>query len=132
MQGTGTVGMDLRTFWDFDDLPASKARLEAALAAATAPQDQAIWLTQLARMAGLKGDFTQGELLLDQAEAIGPTAATAARITLERARLAREEGPQRHGGHRVSSGGWPGPRGGCHRCGRWMRCTCRPSPPRLP
>ena len=84
--------MDIDALWDFDDLPASKARLEAALAAATAPQDQAIWLTQLARMAGLEGDFTQGELLLNQAEAIGPTAATAARITLERARMAREEG----------------------------------------
>lgn len=84
--------MKIDPLWDFDDLTATKDRFDAALAAASAPQDQIICLTQLARIAGLEGDFTQGEALLDQARAIGASDMNRARITLEKARLALAEG----------------------------------------
>ncbi|CUH84848.1 tetratricopeptide repeat protein [Thalassovita mediterranea] len=84
--------MKIDPLWDFDDLTATKARFEAALAAASAPEDQITCLSQLARIAGLDQDFTLGETLLDQARAIGPSPATQARITLETARLAHAEG----------------------------------------
>lgn len=82
--------MELHSLWDFNDLSASRTRFEAALAKSETPDDQAVCLSQLARLEGLEQHFETAEDLLRQAEDMGPTAAVTARITLERARLARD------------------------------------------
>jgi tetratricopeptide (TPR) repeat protein len=70
----------LRSLWDFDDLDATERRFEALRADA---------LTQLARVHGLRGDFAEGDRLLDEAEAGG---ASRTRVLLERGRLRRSGG----------------------------------------
>jgi tetratricopeptide (TPR) repeat protein len=84
--------MKIDALWDPEDLHASKSRFDAALAATDDPQEQVLCLSQLARIAGLEADFTQGEMLLEQARNIGPDAPREARLLLEKARLEREEG----------------------------------------
>lgn len=79
----------LRALWDFDDLDATEERFRAALAAETTDRGRADVLTQLARVAGLRSRFADGDRLLDEAEALaGPTA----RARLERGRLRRSSG----------------------------------------
>jgi tetratricopeptide (TPR) repeat protein len=83
----------LRALWDFDDLDGSERRFKAQLEAETAADDRAEGLTQLARVAGLRGRFDEGNRLVDEAEALGPASAAArARIRLERGRLRRSAG----------------------------------------
>jgi len=83
----------LRVLWDFDDLDATERRFRDLLA--TEPDDgiRAEVLTQLARVYGLRGDFDEGERLIEEAEAIaGSEARATARIDLERGRLYRSSG----------------------------------------
>lgn len=62
----------LRSLWDFDDLDATEQRLREQLAAETGSGGAEV-LTQLARIEGLRGDFDEGERLIEEAEAIrGP------------------------------------------------------------
>jgi tetratricopeptide (TPR) repeat protein len=83
----------LRPLWDFDDLDATEARLQAALAAETTDEGRAEVLAELARVEGLRGDFDAGERLVDEAAALAADSAiAAARIDLERGRLRRSSG----------------------------------------
>lgn len=83
------MGDRFRALWDFDDLDASEGRFRAALAAESAPRGRADVLTQLARVAGLRGRFGDGARLLDEAEAL---AGATPRSRLERGRLRRSSG----------------------------------------
>ncbi|MGH3127424.1 MAG: tetratricopeptide repeat protein [Gaiellaceae bacterium] len=83
----------LRQLWDFDDLDGSESRLREQLADETSDPGRAEVLTQLARVHGLRGDFDDGDALLDEAASLGSTSpAAAARIDLERGRLRRSGG----------------------------------------
>jgi tetratricopeptide (TPR) repeat protein len=83
----------LRPLWDFDDLDASEARLRNQLQEERSDAGRAEVLTQLARVAGLRGDFTAGDELIDEAaELAGDNEVALARIELERGRLQRSSG----------------------------------------
>jgi tetratricopeptide (TPR) repeat protein len=83
----------LREYWDFNDLDASERRLQELLASEPDDGARAEVLTQLARVSGLRGDFDEGESLIEQAEAAaGANAAARVRIDLERGRLRRSSG----------------------------------------
>jgi tetratricopeptide (TPR) repeat protein len=78
--------------WDFDDLDASEARFRAR-AHETAGLERAEVLTQLARVHGLRGNFDEGDGLLNEASGLAGThSLAAARIDLERGRLRRSSG----------------------------------------
>jgi tetratricopeptide (TPR) repeat protein len=82
----------LREHWDFDDLDATERRFRAALAAEKG-EGKAEVLTQLARVEGLRGNFAEGERLVEEAEALaGSSMAARARVLLERGRLRRSGG----------------------------------------
>ena len=57
----------LRRLWDFDDLDGSERRLRTQLDKETSVDGRAEVLTQLARVAGLRGDFGAADELLDEA-----------------------------------------------------------------
>jgi len=83
----------LRALWNFDDLDATERRFRDLFA--TGPDDgtRAEVLTQLVRVHGLRGDFDEGERLIEEAEAIaGSQARARVRIDLERGRLRRSSG----------------------------------------
>jgi tetratricopeptide (TPR) repeat protein len=83
----------LRALWDFDDLDATESRLRAQLAAESSKAGRAEVLTQLARVAGLRGDFGEGERLVEEAEPLAAAGELArARVDLERGRLRRSSG----------------------------------------
>ena len=83
----------LRALWDFDDLDGTERRLREQLEAETSDAGRAEVLTQLARVAGLRGDFDAGDALLDEAAATaGDTTIVATRVDLERGRLRRSSG----------------------------------------
>ena len=83
----------LRALWDFGDLDASERRFREQLAAEGSDGGRAEVLTQLARVAGLRGDFGAGEKLVDEAHALaGASKAALARVDLERGRLRRSSG----------------------------------------
>ena len=83
----------LRELWDFDDLDATDATFRERLADEESDAGRAEVLTQLARMRGLRGDFDDGDALLDEAASLGGASpAAAARIDLERGRLRRSGG----------------------------------------
>ncbi|MGZ8739536.1 MAG: tetratricopeptide repeat protein [Gaiellaceae bacterium] len=71
----------LRPLWDFDDLDATEARFRALRAEA---------LTQLARVAGLRGRYEDGDRLLDEIEV--EDTRVRIRADLERGRLRRSSG----------------------------------------
>ncbi|MGH3065890.1 MAG: tetratricopeptide repeat protein [Gaiellaceae bacterium] len=82
----------LRQFWNFDDLDISEERFRTRLEVESG-SGRAEVLTQLARVEGLRADFDDGELLIEEAEAIaGRTLVARARIDLERGRLRRSSG----------------------------------------
>jgi tetratricopeptide (TPR) repeat protein len=86
------VGDRLREHWDFDDLDGTELRFRAALADED-DAGKAEVLTQLARVEGLRGNFAEGEQLVDEAERLaGSSAAARARVLLERGRLRRSSG----------------------------------------
>lgn len=80
-----------RDVWDFDDLDLSESRFRALLDADEAADDRAGVLTQLARIEGLRGRFTEGKLLLAQAEAAGGADGW---VLIERGRLFRSSGDE--------------------------------------
>ena len=83
----------LRPLWDFDDLPASAARLQAQLDDEDSDEGRAEVLTQLARVEGLHGDFEAGDrLIADAVDLAGGNEVALARIELERGRLRRSSG----------------------------------------
>jgi len=83
----------LRPFWDFDDLDGSERRLREQLDRETSDSGRAEVLTQLARVAGLRGDFDACERLLAEAETLAGTGEVAkVRIDLERGRKLRSSG----------------------------------------
>jgi tetratricopeptide (TPR) repeat protein len=83
----------LRPLWTFDDLDASERRLQGQLDDEDSAAGRAEVLTQLARVAGLRGDFETGDRLVDDAaELAGSSDVALARIDLERGRLRRSGG----------------------------------------
>jgi len=83
----------LRPLWDFDDLGATEQRLLDRLALESSDERRAEVLTQLARVAGLRGDFEAGDRMLDEAAGLAPGSGVArAWIDLERGRLRRSGG----------------------------------------
>lgn len=85
----------LRPVWDFDDLEASEQRFRALLDEVMTDEARAEVLTQLARVQGLRGQFDEGERLLQKAEALaGSSKLAGARIQLERGRLHRSSGDE--------------------------------------
>jgi tetratricopeptide (TPR) repeat protein len=80
----------LRELWDFDDLDATEQRFRRLLEASGETRAEA--LTQLARVCGLRGEFTTGDELLDQADAEGSSVRTKVLVDLERGRLRRSAG----------------------------------------
>jgi tetratricopeptide (TPR) repeat protein len=83
----------LRPLWDFDDLDASEERFRAQLDAERSDEGRAEVLTQLARVAGLRGEFDAGEKFVAEAERLAGDAGSAAvRVDLERGRLLRSSG----------------------------------------
>jgi tetratricopeptide (TPR) repeat protein len=87
------VGDRLRRFWDFDDLELSEERFLAQLEHETSDEGRAEVLTQLARLHGLHEQFSEGERLITEAEALaGASVIAGIRIQLERGRLRRSSG----------------------------------------
>jgi tetratricopeptide (TPR) repeat protein len=85
----------LRPLWDFDDLDASERRFRVQLETETSSEGRAEVLSQLARVQGLRGEFGEGDRLLDEAEALNASSAAArTRLQLERGRLRRSSGDQ--------------------------------------
>ena len=83
----------LRLLWDFDDLDLSDERLSAQLEVEESDDGRAEVMTQLARIAGLRGDFETGDAWIDGAVRLaGEGAVALARIDLERGRLRRSSG----------------------------------------
>ena len=83
----------LRPLWDFDDLDGTERRLHEQLALEGSDEGRAEVLTQLARIAGLRGDFADGDALIDEASPLaGDDGVAHARIELERGRLRRSSG----------------------------------------
>jgi tetratricopeptide (TPR) repeat protein len=83
----------LRSLWDFDDLDASQARLEAQLGEEESDDGRAEVITQLARVEGLRSDFEAADRLLDDAvELAGASDVARARIELESGRVRRSGG----------------------------------------
>jgi len=83
----------LRPLWDFDDLDVSQARFREQLDAESTDEGRAEVLTQLARVAGLRGDFAAGDTMIDEAVGLAHDSEPAlARIELERGRLRRSSG----------------------------------------
>ena len=83
----------LRPLWDFDDLDLSSERLSARLEIEESDAGRAEVMTQLARVAGLRGDFETGDAWIDDAVRLaGGSDVALARIDLERARLRRSSG----------------------------------------
>jgi hypothetical protein len=62
------MGDRLRRLWDFDDLDASEERFRAQLERETTDAGRAEVLTQIARVHGLRDDFTASASILDEAE----------------------------------------------------------------
>ncbi len=83
----------LRPLWDFDDLDLSSQRLHAQLEIEESDAGRAEVMTQLARVAGLRGDFEKGDAWFDDAERLAAGSDVAlARTDLERGRLRRSSG----------------------------------------
>ena len=83
----------LRPVWDFDDLDATERRFREQLELEESDAGRAEVMTQLARVAGLRGDFDEGDRLLDDALTHGRDSDSArAYIDLERGRLRRSGG----------------------------------------
>jgi tetratricopeptide (TPR) repeat protein len=82
----------LRPFWDFDDLDATERRFHELLALETTDDGRAEVQTQLARVEGLRGNFEDGDRLLDDAGRNAESGRARARVDLERGRLRRSSG----------------------------------------
>ncbi len=90
---SGRVADRLRGLWDFDDLDSTERRFRELLDAEADPGSRAEILTQLARVRGLRGEFADGERLIEEAEAFASgSVVVRVRIDLERGRLRRSGG----------------------------------------
>jgi tetratricopeptide (TPR) repeat protein len=86
----------LRELWDFDDLDSTERRFRELVAAEPSAGSRAEILTQLARVQGLRGEFAEGDRLVDEAETLaGSDTAARVRIDLERGRLRRSSGDEK-------------------------------------
>ncbi len=86
---TDPLSKGWRDVWDFNDLDVSERRFRAALEAEADAAGRAALFTQLARIEGLRGDFSAGERLLAEAEALGGAEGW---VLIERGRLLRSSG----------------------------------------
>ena len=87
------MGDRLGRLWDFGDLDVSERRFRAQLKLETSDEGRAEVLTQLARIDGLGGRFSEGEERISQAERLAGSSPIAhVRIHLERGRLLRSAG----------------------------------------
>src|SRR2546422_6502920 len=87
------MGDRLRALWDFGDLDGSEQRFRRELEREESDDGRAEVLTQLARVAGLRGDFEACERLLQEAESLaGSSPVAKVRIDLERGRKSRSGG----------------------------------------
>jgi tetratricopeptide (TPR) repeat protein len=83
----------LRPLWDFEDLEGSEQRFRSQLEQEADEAGRAEVLTQLARVAGLRGDFEGCERLIDEAEPLAGSSPVAnVRLELERGRMFRSSG----------------------------------------
>lgn len=83
----------LRPLWNFDDLDETERRLRTQLDVESSDEGRAEVLTQLARLAGLRGDYEVGDRLIDEAIALaGRSEVALARVELERGRVRRSSG----------------------------------------
>jgi tetratricopeptide (TPR) repeat protein len=83
----------LRPLWDFDDLGLSGEQFKAQVEIEESNAGRAEVMTQIARIAGLRGDFESGDALLDEAgELAADDEVARARIDLERGPLRRSSG----------------------------------------
>ena len=82
----------LRPLWDFDDLPATEARLRKQLEREESEAGRAEVLTQLARVRSLQDDFDGCEELLQEAEALADGGIVRVRVDMERGRKLRSGG----------------------------------------
>lgn len=83
----------LRELWDFADLVATEKRFRTRLEHSSDQGEQAEIITQLARVFGLRGEFSTGHRLIDEAEPLAdPGSAAHIRVLLERGRLHRSSG----------------------------------------
>jgi tetratricopeptide (TPR) repeat protein len=86
----------LRTLWDFADLDASECRFRDQLERESTDAGRAEVLTQLARVAGLRGAFEECSRLLAEAEPLaGADPVAEIRLQLERGRMLRSSGDPR-------------------------------------
>jgi tetratricopeptide (TPR) repeat protein len=87
------MGDRLRRLWDFDDLDASEERFRAQLERETTDAGRAEVLTQIARVHGLRDDFTASASILHEAEPLaGSDPVANVRLELERGRMLRSSG----------------------------------------
>ncbi len=87
------MGDRLRPLWDFDDIDGSELRFDEQLQSETSDAGRAEVLTQLARVQGMRGDFAEGDRLIDQAQTLSDgSPAVEARIQIERGRLRNSDG----------------------------------------
>jgi tetratricopeptide (TPR) repeat protein len=91
------LGSPLRRLWDFADLEGTRRRFQEELQRQASDEGRAEVLCQLARVAGLDGDLTAAERLLDEAEPLAAGGGQVARawVLLERGRLRRSGGDPR-------------------------------------
>lgn len=91
------MGSPLRRLWDFADLEGTRRRFQEQLQRQASDEGRAEVLCQLARVAGLDGDLTAAERLLDEAETLAAGGGQVARawVLLERGRLRRSGGDPR-------------------------------------
>jgi ATP/maltotriose-dependent transcriptional regulator MalT len=88
------MGDRLRPLWNFDDLDATEKRLQAQLGTETTDDGRAEVLAELARVEGLRGEFAEGDALLDDATDLNRRGGVAsARIAI---RLRRAPCSSRH------------------------------------
>jgi len=83
----------LRAHWDFDDLDETERRFRELLAEERDEASRAEIRTQLARVAGLRGDFDGASRLIEEAEReAGESARAHVRVDLELGRIRRSSG----------------------------------------
>lgn len=92
------MALDLDALWDFEDAPASEARLRSAADASDDPTERLILLTQVARALGLQSRYDEARTQLHRVETAARDAEVNAEVTvrlhLERGRLHRSAGDQ--------------------------------------
>lgn len=88
------MAVDLNALWDFENAPASEARLRSAAESSDDPVERLVLLTQVARALGLQGRYDEAHTALDGVETATHDDAgeVTVRLHLERGRLHRSAG----------------------------------------